>query len=110
MTRIRKNIKKNVSQDAKDSRTKTRPDAYLKSTLKFVDEQAAADLLGISVSTLGGYRRGESPRVMPPPHLKLGTTIRYRVADLEAWIAENMIQPGTKLTRGRPRKVEKMLA
>ncbi|BEQ14192.1 helix-turn-helix transcriptional regulator [Desulfoferula mesophila] len=48
-------------------------------------KQAAA-YLSLSHRTLEGLRlRGNGPR-----HAKLGGSVRYRIADLEAWIVERL--------------------
>jgi predicted DNA-binding transcriptional regulator AlpA len=51
-----------------------------------VDVVQAARRVGLSVSTLNKLRlAGGGPR-----YAKLGRAIRYRVADLDAWIAANL--------------------
>jgi predicted DNA-binding transcriptional regulator AlpA len=52
---------------------------------RFLTEAAAAHLLGISTMTLIRMaRRGEGP-----PRLKLSDRmVRYRLADVEAWVRE----------------------
>ncbi len=48
---------------------------------KYVDEQTAADRLGLSWSTLRAWRRrGEGPR-----YARFGKAVRYDVADLDAF-------------------------
>lgn len=52
-----------------------------------VDEQGASALTCISVSSLQKMRgRGDGP-----PYAKLGNRVRYRVADLEAYVAASVI-------------------
>ena len=52
-----------------------------------VDETAAADITGISVSSLQKMRvRGDGP-----PFAKLGNRVRYRVSDLESYIADRVV-------------------
>jgi hypothetical protein len=52
-----------------------------------VDEQGAAALTSISVSSLQKMRvRGDGP-----PFAKLGNRVRYRVADLEAYVANSVV-------------------
>ena len=47
----------------------------------YLDTRAAAAHLGLSPRTLDRYRvSGEGPE-----YFKLGTRVRYRLADLEAW-------------------------
>ena len=49
----------------------------------YLDTRAAAAHLGLSPRTLDRYRvSGEGPEFY-----KLGTRVRYRLADLEAWAA-----------------------
>ena len=59
-----------------------------------VDERAAADYLGLSVATLRRWRllsRG-------PRYRKLGSLVRYSVADLRRWLDD---QPCGGETQGR---------
>ena len=58
-------------------------------------ETDAARLIGMSVSFLRAARfRGVlGNRTPPPPHLKLGRTVRYDRRDLEAWIAARRVDP-----------------
>lgn len=52
-----------------------------------VDEVAAASFVGISVSSLQKLRvRGGGPA-----YAKLGARVRYRVSDLENYVAERVI-------------------
>lgn len=52
-----------------------------------VDEMAAANITGISVSSLQKMRvRGDGP-----PYAKVGNRVRYRIVDLEAFMAERII-------------------
>jgi predicted DNA-binding transcriptional regulator AlpA len=52
---------------------------------RYVTEAAAAHLLGVSYRTL--YRMAE--RGEGPPRLKLSDRmVRYRLADIEAWVNE----------------------
>ncbi|MEZ5748706.1 MAG: helix-turn-helix domain-containing protein [Caenibius sp.] len=51
-----------------------------------VDEMAAANITGISVSSLQKMRvRGGGP-----PYAKVGNRVRYRIVDLEAFMAERV--------------------
>lgn len=50
--------------------------------LKLVDTKEAADMLGMAPGTLLNQRcRGEGP-----PFVRMGRTIRYRVAELEEYV------------------------
>ena len=69
-----------------------------------IDTRQAAEALGMSPDTLALWRsKGEGP-----PFVKLGRAVRYRRADLDAWVAEQLCTstagPVAKPTRGRPRK------
>lgn len=53
-----------------------------------VDEVVAATITGISVSSLQKMRvRGDGP-----PYAKLGSRVRYRVSDLETYVANSVIR------------------
>ena len=49
-----------------------------------VNEKVAAKLVGMSVKTLQNHRY----LGLPPTYVKLGKSIRYRVADLQAYLDE----------------------
>lgn len=52
-----------------------------------VDEDAAAARIGLAVSTLQKKRvSGDGP-----PFVKLGRAVRYRLADLDAWVAARVV-------------------
>lgn len=52
-----------------------------------VDENVTSAMTGISVSSLQKMRvRGDGP-----PFAKVGNRVRYRVADLEAYLAERVV-------------------
>jgi hypothetical protein len=53
-----------------------------------VDEKRAAEILGISAGTLSVWR---CVRRYPLPYTKIGRAVRYRLADLEAFIASRTI-------------------
>jgi predicted DNA-binding transcriptional regulator AlpA len=58
----------------------------LKSPL--INEKAAARYIGMSESFLRkgrmqGTRQGKTP---PPPFLRLGRSIKYRISDLDSWL------------------------
>ncbi len=56
--------------------------------LKLLDEEQAADLLGISVRSLQDLRY--SGRI---PYLKFGRRPMYRISDLEKWLDQETVQP-----------------
>ena len=51
---------------------------------KVVTEKVAAEMIGLSVKTLQNHRY----LGLPPTYVKLGKSIRYRVADLQAYLDE----------------------
>ena len=55
-----------------------------------LDEHEAAVVLSKPAGTLRQWRS----RGLGPTYVKLGMSIRYRRADLERFIADNVIQPG----------------
>ena len=62
---------------------------------KLLSENEACSYLGISRSFLAKSRMTgllESHRFTPPPFIRLGGAIRYDVADLDAWIAQNRVE------------------
>ncbi len=57
-----------------------------------VTEKVAAELLGMSIKTLQARRYLGKP----PVYLKLGRAIRYRISDLEAYMAAGAVEPMNK--------------
>lgn len=59
--------------------------------MKEIDnEQGVSDYTGVAVKTLQNRRlRGEDP-----PYIKLGVSVRYRKADVDAWLESNTVTPG----------------
>ncbi|MBP3729938.1 MAG: helix-turn-helix domain-containing protein [Mailhella sp.] len=58
-------------------------------SLRSVNEREAAEILGFSVRTLQNRRYlGQ-----PPTYVKLGRTIRYKLADLEAFLMSSTVAP-----------------
>jgi len=53
-----------------------------------VNEQDAADFLGLAVQTLRNRRFTRQP----PNYLKLGRSVRYRVEDLESYLNECRVE------------------
>ena len=51
------------------------------------DTRGAADYVGLASSTLEKHRFFGGG----PPYLKLGRTVRYRMSDLDAWLAERLV-------------------
>jgi len=54
-----------------------------------LDEAAAARYVGLSRWTLQKWRAQRRG----PAHAKLGARVRYRVADLDAWLAAQRVAP-----------------
>ncbi len=74
-----------------------------------LSEAEAAELLGISADYLYRLRIGKIPASRNPPpvprHLRIGKLIRYRPADIDAWL--DAMASGTAVRRvGRPTKAE----
>ena len=52
----------------------------------------AAPMLDVEVNTLKVWRR----RGVGPPYCRVGSRIRYRVTDLEEWLAARTVRPTPK--------------
>jgi predicted DNA-binding transcriptional regulator AlpA len=64
--------------------TKTREESSSRQAPTVLDTRAAADFLGISPRTLEGLRvRGGGPRFV-----KIGGSVRYRIASLEEYLRQ----------------------
>jgi excisionase family DNA binding protein len=57
---------------------------------EYVSQKDAAVLLGISKRTLENYRVRD---VGGPPFHRIGGLVRYKVADLRAWIDAGRVEP-----------------
>lgn len=53
---------------------------------RLVDIKAAARFLGFSADTMGRKVREGSV-----PHIRIGRTLRFRLSELEAWIARQSV-------------------
>jgi excisionase family DNA binding protein len=72
-----------------------RPRGPLRSTAHSLTEADAAPYLGCSHAYLRQARaRGEGPA-----YVQLGRAIRYRVTDLDAWIAAHRVDPTVRARR-----------
>ena len=60
-------------------------------SLKTVNERTAAEILGLSVHTIQNRRY----LGMPPKFIKIGRTVRYRLADLEEYLTKSTVEPRT---------------
>jgi len=58
-----------------------------------VDEKQAAEILGVTPGTLSVWR---CTRRYPLPYVKCGRAVRYRVEDLERFIAERTVSETTQ--------------
>ena len=60
-----------------------------------LNEVEAADHIAMTVSFLqaGRLHGVVGGRTPPPPHLKLGRSIRYDRRDLDAWLAARRVDP-----------------
>jgi len=56
-------------------------------------EGEAAEYVGVSLSTLRNARLYGSLRTptIPPPHIKIGRSIRYRLMDLDNWLEQSRV-------------------
>lgn len=54
-----------------------------------LDDHQAAARIGVSVSTMRRWRKVHSG----PPYVKLDHHVRYRPADLDAWMAQRTVHP-----------------
>ena len=59
-------------------------------TPDYLDPKEAADILRCSTSTLAKLRH----RRKGPAYTTLGAAIRYRRADLDAWMASHLVRVG----------------
>lgn len=52
-----------------------------------VESIAAAPMIGVSAATLKMWRR----KKIGPPYVRFGNRVRYRVSDLDAWLAAHTV-------------------
>jgi predicted site-specific integrase-resolvase len=55
-----------------------------------VDPRKAGPLIGVAPETLKDWRR----QGIGPAYCRIGNRVRYRISDLEAWLAEHAVTPG----------------
>lgn len=65
----------------------------------------AARYVGVSPAFL---RKGRCVGVLgnatpPPKHLKIGRSVRYRTSDLDAWLADLLVDPANRRSAKRVR-------
>jgi hypothetical protein len=53
----------------------------------WLSTEEAADYLGVAPNTLRTWRFRSKVEPVGPPSYAIGASIRYRVADLDAWVA-----------------------
>jgi predicted DNA-binding transcriptional regulator AlpA len=58
---------------------------------EYIDTKAAAGYLALKVNTLNCWRS----RREGPPFVKIGGSVRYRLADLDAWADRRRRDPST---------------
>lgn len=56
---------------------------------KLLTPAEAANLLGVKVQTLALWRSAKRHKL---PFVKVGSAVRYKRADLEAWVARNTVK------------------
>ena len=69
---------------------------------QFLTTDEAAGIVGMTPRTLAAYRQtGRGPF-----YLKLGSAVRYRLQDLEAWVASRGTRPGSisRFSNGAPER------
>jgi len=73
-------------------------------TRELLDEERAADVIDMSVSFLRMARlRGNvGARTPGPPYLKLGRSVRYDRADLNAWLTARRVDPAARRVARAP--------
>lgn len=49
----------------------------------------AAPMIGVNAATLKAWRR----KGIGPPYVRFGNRVRYRVCDIEAWLAAHTVTP-----------------
>ncbi len=64
------------------------PTTIVSSSSSLVDEKRAAEILGITAATLSVWR---CTRRYKLPYTKIGRAVRYRIADLERFIADRTV-------------------
>ena len=64
---------------------------------EYLTTMEAAEKLKMSASTLSKLRSAGTG----PPYTKLNSTVRYRVEDLDAWAAGNLVTPPDGGGKGR---------
>jgi hypothetical protein len=64
------------------------PRSQLATVAQLVDEKIAADILGVTAGTLSVWR---CTRRYPLPYIKVGRAVRYRLSDLEAFLASRTV-------------------
>ncbi len=54
---------------------------------RLLTEAEAAEIIGFSKNTLRAWRvSGRLNKLIPPPFIKCGRAVRYRLSDLQTWM------------------------
>jgi excisionase family DNA binding protein len=69
----------------------------------WLSTRQAAEHLGVQETTLQQWRHRRSKNL---PYSKIGKIVRYRLADVEAFLAENIVDPRAP----RPKRTKKTAA
>ena len=56
-----------------------------------VESTVIAPMIGVKEPTLKAWRR----KGIGPPYVRFGNRVRYRICDVEAWLAANTVTPGS---------------
>lgn len=54
-----------------------------------VESNVAAPMIGVNAATLKAWRR----KGIGPSYVRFGNRVRYRVSDIEAWLAAHTVTP-----------------
>ncbi len=65
-------------------------------TSRMLTTEQAAGILNVHPSTLEKGRQSHRKGLFPP-YYKIGKAVRYRLADLEAWLDANKVEVGEVL-------------
>ncbi len=58
---------------------------------KLLTESEASNIVGFSRNTLRAWRvTGRQTNMTPPPFVKCGRAVRYRLSDLEQWMSSQI--------------------
>ena len=69
---------------------------------RILNEQEAAAILSVTVHCLRAWRWRKSSD--GPPFLKMGSCVRYRMRDLDAYVESHLVSPAKKNLQHRGRR------